>query len=183
MSKPVLYIPIGLPGSGKSSFFSKIKGKTTVSSDGIRKELFKDENIQYTDEFLKAHGYSPEAMHDEEKRRAANSLIFEEVQRRVEILLREGKDAVYDGVNIERYYRSQIIRKFSPLACLHGVYFNVPVEFCIERDQKRTSHNVGEKRIRRMEKQFDRPKIEEGYDILETVDAFGNRISIQYRED
>ena len=183
MTKPVLYIPIGLPGAGKTSYFKKVEGETAVSSDGIRKEFFGDEGRQFDDAFLASRGFPVETMSDNEKRLKCNIIVFQEVDERIDALLRDGKDAVYDGTNLEKKYRDLSISRFSPLATIYGVYFNVPIDLCIERDQKRTSHTVGEARIREMAKTLDCPEMAEGFDILETIDGFGTRLSILYRDE
>ncbi|MBR3363943.1 MAG: AAA family ATPase, partial [Solobacterium sp.] len=46
--KPILYMPIGLPASGKSTFLKKLKNTVILSGDTLRGELFGDERLQYT---------------------------------------------------------------------------------------------------------------------------------------
>ena len=44
---PVLYIPIGVPGSGKSTYYKNNFNEdetVLISSDAIRKEVFGNEN-------------------------------------------------------------------------------------------------------------------------------------------
>ena len=49
MNKPILYVMMGLPASGKSTFADEIatsQNATIISSDALRKEWYGDENIQ-----------------------------------------------------------------------------------------------------------------------------------------
>ena len=181
MHKPVLYIAIGLPASGKSTYFSRIKTFPIVSSDRIRAELFGNEDMQYSDNYLSSHGLPAHLMSLKEKIDHSNRVIHSEMLERALKYLKEGMDTVYDGTNLMKKNRARLIRIFSPLCFIHGIYFRTSIEVCIQRDRERTSHTVGESGIRRMAAEFDLPEISEGFDVLETLDENGIRLSVQYR--
>lgn len=77
-----LFIMIGVPGSGKSTFardvLSKTFGAEVVSSDGIRKEL------TGTEDFVEGDG----------------ARVFREFDRRLAGILASGRDAVADATNV-----------------------------------------------------------------------------------
>ncbi len=183
MSKPVLYYPIGLPGCGKSTYLSKMDNVSVVCADKIREELFGHIDAQYSDEVLQSHGYPVSSMSVPDKKNACNEIVWKEVNRRLLELGKEGRDAANDGTHLEEKYRRAAIQRFSPHFFIHAIYFDVPIEDCIARDGARHNHNVGKKRIRKMNKRFDFPQIEEGFDVLETVDMDGNTLALLRRED
>ena len=76
MDKPVLYLAIGLPASGKSTYLSKLKDVNIVCGDMIRKEFFGDESIQLSEEFLIARGYDLSSMSQSQKTFLCNKLVW-----------------------------------------------------------------------------------------------------------
>ena len=77
MNKSTLTVLVGLPGSGKSTYANKIKNAILCSSDKIRKELYKDENIQ-----------------------GDNNKVFRILYNKVKENLKNGNNVVYDATNI-----------------------------------------------------------------------------------
>lgn len=77
-----LFIMIGVPGSGKSTFARDVLARTfeaeVVSSDGIRKEL------TGTEDFVEGDG----------------ARVFREFDRRLAGILASGRDAVADATNV-----------------------------------------------------------------------------------
>ena len=183
MSKPVLYYPIGLPGCGKTTYLSKLDNLSIVCADLIREELFGHIDTQYSDEYLESMGYPVSSMSVRDKIFTCNEIVWNEVNRRLLDLGKEGRDAANDGTHLEEKYRRNVLEKFSPLFTVHALYFDVPLETSIERDRLRQNHNVGEKKIRDMNRKFDLPRIEEGFDVLETLDLDGNRLALLRREN
>ncbi len=180
MQKPVLFLTIGLPGSGKSTYFSKKPNLNIVCADSIRGEFFGDEGIQFSDDFLSSKGYDPSSLSYAEKFRICNTLVWNEAKARAVKLLKEGKNVGYDGTQLKRRDRIDNITFFSPYALIHGIYFRIPVEVCIERDRKR-KRQLGEKLIRELFGHFEIPSFEEGFDFLETIDENSQRISLMKR--
>jgi len=183
MSKPVLYYPIGLPGCGKTTYLSKLDNLSVISADAIREELFGHIDAQYSDAFLLSTGCPVSSMSVRDKQIKCNKIVWNEVNRRLLKLGAEGKNAANDGTHLEEKYRREALQMFSPVFFIHAVYFSVPLETCIRRDKARLNHRVGEIIIRKMNAGFDFPRIEEGFDVLETVDLQGNTLSLVRRED
>ena len=77
---------VGLPGSGKSTISNELNGEV-FSSDALRKELWGDENTQ-----------------------GDNTLLFNELHKRIEKGLKEGKNCIYDATNINAKKRIQFLQ-------------------------------------------------------------------------
>ena len=174
--RPVLYIPIGLPGSGKTSFFRRMKGIRIISGDDVRRELFGSEQIQCSDAFLLERGIDIAGMKKSQRRALCNEYVWGIVNQRVEQVLVSGEDCVYEGLNVRQARRRETIRRYGKIAVIHGVWFDVKIDVCIRRDGRR-SRSVGRRVICLQASRFDRPVMEEGYDILDTVDENGVLVS------
>ena len=150
MNKPVLYVMIGLPASGKSSLAEEIawtKDATIISSDAIRKEWYGDESIQ-----------------------GNPAKIFEEMRKRTVSVLENGRNVVYDATNLTLKSRS-FLRNYSPLLKIrskikvNGILCATPFDVCCERNSKR-ERVVPMEAITRMLKSFTPPMLSEGFDFI-----------------
>jgi predicted kinase len=102
-----IVIAVGLPGSGKSTWFKKL-GVHPISSDAIRAELTGDEG---------------------------NQTVNRQVFPRMRALLNQAQDIAYiDATNLTRRDRKQW---FKPGAEMEAVYFDVPLEICKARNAAR----------------------------------------------
>lgn len=134
---------IGLPGCGKTEIASQLANNTIIlSSDAIRKEFYGDETIQDNP-----------------------TIIFEEMQRRTILALKEGKDVIYDATNISRKKRKHLLSSIT-IPCKKIAYVVwARYETCIARDIGR-KRNVGESVIKRMLLNFQPPYYDEGWDEI-----------------
>ena len=114
-----VYLLVGLPGSGKSTWSKKYHPNLPiVSRDIIRYKL----------------GYTSSL---DEKAVLSNyqeNKITKEEHRLIEKYLRAGQDFIIDDTNLRRKYREPLINllhKFN--AYVIGVNFQTPLEVCIER--------------------------------------------------
>ena len=181
MKKPILYVTIGLPASGKSTFLRRLNAVSVYSADAVRGEWFGDEGLQYTDAFIRKQGADPAKLNDRQKARIANPLVWKEVYRRAEQVLAEGKDCALDGINASKWVRKTIIDRFGQRARICGIWFRTEFERCIERDASR-SRSVGEPDLRRIAENFEEPRIEEGFDALEERDETGTLLCRETNE-
>lgn len=172
-----LYVLIGLPGSGKSTWAKNYchshKNCLIVSSDFVRQQLFGDEAKQYDENFLKRkYKRTYCEMTESEKRHIGNTAVFSRVDARTRKLLKEGKDVIYDATSISEKSREKIIKSFSDAADKFvAVYFDTPLETCLRQNQKRKRH-VPESVIRSMASRITKPAVTEKFDdvwIPETV--------------
>lgn len=143
--KPTLYVLVGIPGAGKTTYAaSAYKDATHISSDVIRKELYGDESIQ-----------------------GDSNQVFELMKSRSVNAIKEGKDVVYDATNIQRKYRVALLQNFKSIECAKTcVCVIAPIHICIERNKKR-GRKVPEAVLFRMLRQFNVPHTSEGFDVVE----------------
>ena len=134
---PVLYVMVGLPGSGKSTY-AKTLGCPIVSSDAVRAELYGDESIQGS-----AHE------------------VFNIVHKRINDYLHAGKSCVYDATNLSIKNRNPWPN--IPECRKVAVVVDTPYAQCLERNATR-KRKVPENVIARMAKKFQMPTAEEGFD-------------------
>lgn len=149
MTRPVLILICGIPGSGKTTwaknYISKNPDFVHLSSDAIRAELYGDENIQ---------GNPVE--------------VFTLMQKKAVESLNAGYNVVYDATSMTRKDRASIISmcpKFTHIQC--NIIW-APIETCIERDSTR-ERTVGKEVIDRMLKRFQMPYYDEGIDEINII--------------
>jgi len=137
--KGAVVLAIGLPGSGKSSWFKR-HDIIPLSSDLIRGLLFDDPTEQrYQD------------------------LVFSTLRSLLRARLIANRPMNYiDATNLspkERHSWIRMAHDFNYEA--HAVFFDVPTEICMERNRKR-SRNVPDEVMLRMAQKLRPPKFEEG---------------------
>ena len=145
MNRPNFILMVGLPRSGKSTWIKdNAQNEIVVSNDWIREEI------------LGTH-YS----------KNANAIIWTIADAALRIVLGQGKDAIYDGVNLTKETRKFYI----DLARQYGAKIKIvlvltPLEICIERNK------VGQKLpievLEKMAGSFERPEREE-YDEIDVI--------------
>ncbi len=138
--KGAVVLAIGLPGSGKSSWFKR-HNVVPLSSDLIRGLLFDDPTEQRYQE-----------------------LVFSTLRSLLRARLLAGRPMNYiDATNLspkERHNWIRMARDFGYEA--HAVFFDVPLEVCMERNRTR-SRNVPDDVMTRMSHKLRPPRFEEGF--------------------
>jgi predicted kinase len=149
-------IAIGLPGSGKSTYFAR-RGIVPLSSDLIRELLFDRAADQQHPEWV-------------------FSALRELLRRR----LAAGAQKTYiDATNLTRFFRRSFIHIAHEFGCeAEALYFEVPLEVCLERNRDRQDVPAGPARdarvvpeevIRRMARRLEPPIREEGFSRITVV--------------
>ena len=146
MAKPKLYMMVGIPGSGKSTYAKNhLQNEDTiiVNSDQIRAELFGDEKIQKNP-----------------KR------VFAILYKRVRKLLLSGKNAVIDATNTSRKYRAITLASFKDIDCEKiAILVETPLEMCYKFDKMRDRH-VSKRVIDKFAREMEIPMLDEGFDQI-----------------
>jgi predicted kinase len=145
-SKGAVVLSIGLPGSGKSTWFKR-HNILPLSSDMVRILLFDDVTEQ-----------------------SYQDLVFSTLRSmlRARLLARRPWNYV-DATNLSAHERRSWIKLAHDFGYeAHAVFFDVPPEVCIERNRRR-ERNVPEDVMQRMAAKLRPPKFEEGFAKITVV--------------
>lgn len=144
--KGYVVLAIGLPGSGKTTWFRR-RGVTPLSSDLLRNILFDDvEEQRY------------------------QGLVFSTLRSllRARLIAKMPWNYV-DATNLSVHERRQWIKMAKSFGYeVQGVFFDVPLEVCLERNRSR-DRMVSEEVMRRMAEKLKPPVFEEGFAKITVV--------------
>ena len=145
-AKGTVILAIGLPGSGKSSWFKR-NHITPLSSDMLRTLLFDDATEQ-----------------------RFQDLVFSNLRSMLKARLIARRPLNYvDATNLTPQERHSWIKLAKDFGYeVQAVYFDVPVEVCIERNQKR-ERKVEDDVMRRMSAKLKAPTFDEGFTKITLV--------------
>jgi predicted kinase len=145
-AKGVVVLAIGLPGSGKSSWFKRNSIKP-LSSDMVRALLFDDPAEQ-----------------------RFQDLVFSTLRSMLKARLIAHRPMNYvDATNLTPQERHNWIKLAKDFGYdVHGVFFDVPLEVCIERHQRR-DRIVPEDVMRKMSAKLKPPSFDEGFSKITVV--------------
>ncbi len=144
--KGFVVLAIGLPGSGKTTWFGR-RGITPLSSDLLRNILFDDvEEQRY------------------------QGLVFSTLRSllRARLIARMPMNYV-DATNLSIHERRQWIKMAKSFGYeVQAVFFDVPLEVCLERNRQR-DRSVSEDIMRKMAEKLKPPVFEEGFEKITVV--------------
>jgi predicted kinase len=144
----MIVVAVGLPGSGKSTYFAKL-GVHPISSDAIRLQLADDETIQ-----------------------TIHARVFATVRFLLKQRLDLNRPVTYiDATNLTPKERRPYVKIATQRGCgIEALYFDVPLEVCKARNAKR-GRVVPESAMDSMSKKLKPPTIAEGFDRIQIVNA------------
>jgi predicted kinase len=144
--KGIVVLAIGLPGSGKSSWFKRHK-ITPLSSDLLRELLFDDPTEQ-----------------------RFQDLVFSNLRSMLKARLIARRPMNYvDSTNLSPHERHTWIKMAHDYGYeVQAVFFDVPLEVCLERNQRR-KRMVGDDVMHRMAGKLKAPTFEEGFSKITVV--------------
>jgi predicted kinase len=144
--KGIVVLAIGLPGSGKSSWFKR-HNVVPLSSDMVRSLLF-----------------------DDVREQRFQDLVFSNLRSMLKARLIAKRPTNYvDATNLtpqERQHWIKLAKDYNYE--VHAVFFDVPLEVCVERHQRR-DRVVPEDVLRRMAAKLKAPTFEEGFAKITVV--------------
>lgn len=147
--KSVVYMMIGIPGSGKSTWIRNNRKDTwvVVSPDAILETQY---NYEWTPE------------------RASEAWALSYQQFGHGLLA--GKTMVWDATFTSPIMRAAILHTAKGAGYLvEAIFCDTPIELCIERNQCRNREPVPESTIRRMAENLQPPTKAEGFDRVEHI--------------
>lgn len=144
--KGIVVLAIGLPGSGKSSWFKR-HNVVPLSSDMVRSLLF-----------------------DDVREQRFQDLVFSNLRSMLKARLIAKRPMNYvDATNLtpqERQHWVKLAKDYNYE--VHAVFFDVPLEVCVERHQRR-DRVVPEDVMRRMAAKLKPPAFDEGFAKITVV--------------
>ena len=145
-----LYIAVGLPGSGKSTY---------------AKNFIKDKDIEYlsSDSLRAVYGKS-------EEDQTVTPLVFGHIKRKVDEFLKDGKNVQVDATSVNRKERSDYINSAKKYgAKVVAIVFKMDRQGLIDRNKKRGEQGgrvVPDWVIDKMLAKFEEPSYSEGIDVM-----------------
>jgi predicted kinase len=144
--KGFVVLTIGLPGSGKTTWYKR-RGVTPLSSDMLRTILFDDITEQ-----------------------RYQGLVFSTLRSllRARLIARMPWNYV-DATNLSPHERRQWIKMAKSFGYeVQAVFFDVPLEVCLDRNRKR-DRPVGEDVMHKMAERLKPPAFDEGFSKITVV--------------
>jgi predicted kinase len=149
-SRGFVVLTIGLPGSGKTTWFKR-RGVTPLSSDLLRTILFDDITEQ-----------------------RYQGLVFSTLRSllRARLIAKMPWNYV-DATNLSPHERRQWIKMAKSFGYeVQAVFFDVPFEVCMERNQRR-ERTVSDETMRKMADRLRPPSFKEGFTKITVVRVKG----------
>lgn len=141
--KPRVILAVGLPGSGKSTYFANL-GAHAISSDAIRLQLADDE----TDQTIHARVFA-----------TMRYLLKQRIELRRPL-------TYVDATNLTRRDRRPFIKIAQKHGCdIEAVFFDIPLEVCRARNASR-HRLVPDHVIEKMAAKLAPPSLEEGFSVV-----------------
>lgn len=158
----MLYLLIGIPGSGKSTFAKRVMDEDTdvyISRDEVRFSIIKDK-----DQYFSREGE-----------------VFREFINRIKKAEAEGKNVWIDATHINRGSRSKLLTALAKRPeDFTIVWMQTPFKVSFERNSKRQGRSrVPDDAMYRMRNQFQAPAAREGWQRIIAVDENGNMKNVR----
>lgn len=151
-----LIMLVGIPTSGKSTYVEKLKNI----------DYWKDAVVLSTDNYIEkqAHrcGLTYNQIFDDVIGNATRELELE-----FNIAKDRGKNIIWDQTNLTSKTRKKKLSKVPSVYRRSAVYFEIPLEEALKRNETREGKFIPKSILHRMWHQFEKPTLEEGFDYVE----------------
>ncbi|HEY4689327.1 MAG TPA: ATP-binding protein [Anaerolineae bacterium] len=149
-----LYVLIGAPGSGKSTWTRENAGRlgaVTIGSDDVRNDF-------------RASGRNP----------TDGDAVFAEVERRARDRLLAGQNVILDATHFLRRYRAYAVNLARQLGARRvAIWFDVPLDECLRRNADRPGSAFGSESVpaQVVRKIFERlqPPGSDEFDVIQRI--------------
>jgi len=161
-----VYVMMGVPGSGKSTYLKKAKevlpGIEVISRDEIRFSI-----VQPGEEYFS---------HEKE--------VVKELWKRINETIKEGRDVFIDQTSLTKKSRKYLLEHISGYESISIIWVQASLETCLERNELRkgTRAYVPRGQIHRMYSQLEEPSFDEGFDSIFYYDSEKNIIEGKVKE-
>lgn len=149
MENKIVYMMVGIPGSGKSTWIRQNRGNdwVVISPDQVLEERY-------------GYEWTPE--------RAAEA--WAESYQRFGALLLEDRTMVWDATFTSPMMRSAILHIAKGIGyTVKAIFCKTNIDLCLSRNLKRDREPVPDSTIRRMAESLIAPSKEEGFDEIQVV--------------
>ena len=157
-----LYVMIGVPGSGKSTYIAeKLKGVNVVSRDAIRFSMISNKDDYFSKE----------------------NEVWDEFIQQIKDSLIVNAETVADATHLNMKSRAKLFRALGKSlkdVDLIAIYIKTPTNVCIARNENRTDlAYVPISAIRRMANQVEEPDPEEGWNYIFIYDTVTEKMEMR----
>lgn len=147
----IVYIPVGLPGCGKSTYFKQLKNDNSnlvkLSSDAYIEYQGSLLGLSYKDAF-------PLLIDDATKH----------YNEQLENSIKNRQDIYIDRTNLSKKSRIKLINKLPKDATIIGIYFDINDEIIDKQNKSRGEGRcINQEIIDNMKKYASKPTIDEGF--------------------
>ncbi len=150
-----LYVMIGCPGSGKSTWVANHYDRNEdswFSRDKIRFSIVSEEEDYFSKE----------------------KIVFEEFVREINEGLENGDDVFADATHISKASRKKLLKavNLELVSEIKAIWIKTPLSECIKRNENRvgTRSYVPQGVIKRMYNNFEEPEFEEGFNTIYVIE-------------
>lgn len=150
-----LYLLMGAPGSGKSSWIDNhcnLFEAKHISRDKIRFSMVSEDEEYFSKE----------------------RDVYDEFIREIDEALDNGFDVYADATHLNKASRYKTLKSINPKTIpeINVIWIKTPLEECIKRNKNRidTRSFVPKSVIRRMHHQIEKPEFEEGFNTIYIVE-------------